>query len=76
MSSEQNRQSADVATGLLVWYSFLLPGDFSNFLVDVGLALAFSTRGELHRQAVYRDLGKQLERLLVWKTAVITTAHS
>ncbi len=37
---------------------------FPVFLVDVGLENMLTTRSDLHRQAVYRKLGKQLERLL------------
>ncbi len=37
---------------------------FPVFLVDVGLENMLATRAEIQRQSVYRDLNKQLERLL------------
>ncbi len=65
MSSSEQKLPISRRWPLAFWFGmafcFLI---FPIFLVDVGLDSMLSTRGELHRQAIYRDLGKQLERLL------------
>lgn len=42
---------------------------FPVFLLDVGLENMLTTRSEVHRQTVYRELGTRLERLLQYSNA-------
>lgn len=65
MSSTEQTQPISGRWPLAFWFGaafcfFIFP----VFLVDVGLENMLSTRAELQRQAVYRNLGQQLERLL------------
>lgn len=65
MSSQAQKLPLSKRWPLVFWFGaafcfFIFP----VFLLDVGLDSMLATRSELHRQAVYRDLNKNLERLL------------